>query len=47
MEHYARDWEEHFPDDKDNPYRIILEKFNETRTSKIQGKMSITLTLRK
>jgi hypothetical protein len=39
--------EEHFPDDKDNPYRIILEKFNETRTIKIKGKNVDNLDLEK
>ncbi|MCW4008183.1 MAG: HTH domain-containing protein [Candidatus Bathyarchaeota archaeon] len=38
LEHFARDWEEHFPNDKNNAYRISLEKFNETRTIKIKGK---------
>ncbi len=38
LEHFARDWEKSFPNDRDNPYRITLDAFNETRTIKITGK---------
>jgi hypothetical protein len=47
LEHFARDWEEHFPNDKDNPYRISLEKFRETRTIRIKGKNVDDLDLEK
>ena len=47
LEHFARDWEKHFPNDKDNAYRISLEKFNETRTIKIKGKNVDELNLEK
>ena len=47
LEHFARDWEEHFPNDKDNAYRISLEKFRETRTIRIKGKNVDDLNLEK
>jgi transposase len=47
LEHLAQDWEESFPNSKENAYRIILEKFNETRTIKIKGKNVDDLDLEK
>ena len=47
LENFARDWEKSFPDDKNNLYRITLEKFNETRTIKIKGKNVDDLDLEK
>jgi hypothetical protein len=47
LEHFARDWEEHFPNDKNNAYRISLEKFKETRTIRIKGKNVDDLDLEK
>jgi hypothetical protein len=47
LEHFARDWEKQFPNDKDNAYRISLEKFNETRTIKIKGKNVDEINLEK
>ncbi len=38
LEHFAKDWEEQFPNDKNDIYRILLEKYRETRTIKIKGK---------
>jgi hypothetical protein len=47
LEHFARDWEKQFPNDKDNAYRISLEKFNETRTIRIKGKNVDDINLEK
>jgi len=47
LEHLAQDWEESFPNSKENAYRITLEKFNETRTIKIKGKNVDDLDLEK
>jgi transposase len=47
LEHFAREWEESSPNDKENPFRITLEKFNETRTIKIRGKNVDNLDLEK
>ena len=47
LEHLARDWEKDSLNDKDNPARILLEKFNETRTIKIKGKNVDDLDLEK
>ncbi|MFC1488089.1 HTH domain-containing protein [Thermoproteota archaeon] len=47
LEHFAIDWENCSPKAKENPFRITLEKFNETRTIKIKGKNVDDLDLEK
>jgi hypothetical protein len=47
LEHFAMDWEEAFPNSKDNVYRISLEKLRETRTIRIKGKNVDDLDLEK
>ncbi len=47
LEHFAVDWENCSPNAKENPFRITLEKFNETRTIKIKGKNVDDLDLEK
>jgi DNA-binding MarR family transcriptional regulator len=47
LENFARDLEEHFPEEKDNMYRISLEKLRETRTIRIKGKNVDELDLQK
>ena len=47
LEHFARDWENCSPNANENPFRITLEKFNETRTIKIKGKNVDDLDLEK
>jgi len=47
LEHFTRDWEQSYPSDGDNAYRIMLDAFNETRTIKIKGKNVDDLDLEK
>ncbi len=47
LEHLAQDWEESFPNSKNNAYRITLDKINETRTIRIKGKNVDDLDLEK
>jgi hypothetical protein len=47
LEHFTRDWEQSYPNDGDNAYRIMLDAFNETRTIKIKGKNVDDLDLEK
>jgi hypothetical protein len=47
LENFAKNWEEHFSNSKDNPYRICLEKLKETRTQRIKGKNVDEIDLQK
>ena len=46
LEHFAKDWEASFPN-SESIYKIVLEKFRETRTIRIKGKNVDYLDLEK
>jgi pyruvate-formate lyase-activating enzyme len=47
LENFAKNWEEHFSNSKENLYRICFKKLKETRTLRIKGKNVDEIDLQK